>query len=71
MTKCNIDFYTEICEGSIGTKEEVMMLLKGEQYDYEGIHRVRNTAEHKWIYVKVYSLQDYFFGTSFVCYPAE
>ena len=71
MKKVSIDFTTEICEGSIGTKEEVEKLLEGQQYDYEGIHRVRNREEHKWEYVKVFSLANYFFGTEFVCYKAE
>ena len=70
MKKVSIDFTTEICEGSIGTKEEVEKLLDGAQYDYEGIHRVRNSEEHKLEYVKVFSVSDYFFGTYFVCYKA-
>lgn len=70
MKKCYIDFTTEVCEASIGTKEEVMEFLKGQRYNSEGIHRIRNTAEHKWEYVIVYSVMDYSRGTAFVCYKA-
>lgn len=71
MTKCYIDFPAEVCEGSIGTKEEVKCLLKGMKYDYEGVHKVRNREEHRWEKVVVYSVDDYWFGTYFVCYKAE
>lgn len=69
MTKCYIDFANEVCEGTIGTKEEVKAFLKTEkQYSYEGRQRIRNRELHKWEYVIVYSVANYFFGTSFVCY---
>lgn len=73
MKKCYIDFANEVCEGSIGTKEEVKHFLESlhGQYDYEGKQRIRNRDLHKWEDVIVYSCPDYFFGTSFVCYKAE
>ena len=73
MTKCYIDFRNEVCEGAIGTKEEVKELLKtlGKHYDYEGVQRIRNREEHKWERVIVFSFADCFFGTQFVCYKAE
>ena len=71
MTKCYINFPNEVCEGSIGTKEEVMMFLRDLKYDFEGIQKIRNREEHKWERVVVYSLDDYWFGTCFVCHKAE
>lgn len=73
MTKCYIDFRNEVCEGALGTKEEIKAFLKSlnGQYDYEGKQRVRNRKAHKWESVIVYSVSDYYFGTAFVCYKAE
>ena len=73
MTKCYIDFPTEVVEGAIGTEEEVKAFLKDlhGQYDYEGKQRVRNRELHTWERVVVYSCPNYFFGTEFVCYKAE
>ena len=70
MTKCYIDFKNEVCEGSLGTKEEVEKFLEdlNGQYDCEGKQRIRNRKLHKWEDVLVFSYSDYFFGTSFVCY---
>lgn len=73
MKKCYIDFPNEVCEGYIGTKEDVENYVKRNkgQCSYEGKHRIRNRELHKWEEVIVYSDADYFFGTSFVCYKAE
>ncbi len=73
MKECYIEFPREVVKGSIGTKEEIenfVMRNKGE-CDYEGKHRIRNRELHKWEDVIVYSHNDYFFGTWFVCYKAE
>ena len=71
MTKCYIDFYNSVCEGLIGTKDEVKAFLKAEgRYDYEGAQRIRNREQHKWERVIVFSYATHY-GTGFVCYKAE
>lgn len=71
MKRCTIKFPRECVRGSIGTKEEINAFLSSlhGQYDYEGLQSVRDREKHRWLYVKVYSYADYFFGTQFVCYP--
>lgn len=70
MKQCCIDFPKEVVKGVIGTKEEVKAFLKdlNGRYSYEGKQRIRNRETHKWEDVIVYSHEDYFFGTEFVCY---
>lgn len=69
MKKCNIVFPKELCEGYIGSREEVREFLKDKEgdYDYEGIQQVLNRELHEWESVYVYSYATYE-GTGFVCY---
>lgn len=72
MKKCYIDFKNEVCQGLIGTKEEVREILKqkGKCYDYEGCHTVWNTEQKVREKVLVFSYASYT-GTDFICYKVN
>lgn len=69
--KVFIDFPREIVEGYLFPKDEVFRRLKGEKYDYEGVHSIRDREKHINIPVVVYSCMDCFCGTQFICYKKE